>query len=159
MWFKENKACNFSLNCPLWFWFFSYYKRILRQCWHTRQKCFENPFLFPVSSTVTFALWCCCGFFFSFGLFYDNFQGALQSSYFQGSSTSVYLIKFYKRRSAFSLQKALDPSQGKYRCGCNWFSITDCHVVFESCYATIENYIMLLTKFQSIKKLKQAVLP
>lgn len=22
MWFKENKACNFSLNCPLWFWFF-----------------------------------------------------------------------------------------------------------------------------------------
>ena len=113
-------------------------------------------FLFPLSSIVTFALWCCddgwvfflsLSFFFFFCLFYNNFQGVLQSSYFQGSFTSVYCIEFYKRRSAFSLQKALDHSLGKYRCWYNWFSITDCFVVFESCYATIENNIIAPPKF------------
>lgn len=95
MWFKENKACNFFLNCPLWFLltiFFSvcFYKKIYIYTailTYNTEKLWKS--LFSVSGAINLALRIFC-------LFYDNFQVALQSSYFQGWFRQMYLIKFYK---------------------------------------------------------------
>lgn len=95
MWFEENKACNFfSIVLYGFYWlFFSppvcfYKKNYTAILTDNTEKLWKS--LFSVSGTINLTLW---GFFC---LFYDNFQVALQSSYFQGWFRQMHLIKFYK---------------------------------------------------------------
>lgn len=149
MWFKENKACNFSLNCPLWFWFFffpsSYYKRILQWCWHTRQEFFEILFYFLLLPQQLLG---CCGvrwivFWKGGGLLPDNFEAGFEGSYFQGSSTSGWLsYRISKGLHAFSLQKPFDLSLGKSKRGYSWLGRTGYSVLFENCFPSSHNKLI-----------------
>lgn len=150
MWFKENKACNFSLNCPLWFWFFfpvtikEFCSNVDTQGRNSLKLLFYFPLL--AQQLLPWDIVVSVGFFFFFGrgcLFHDNFQGGFESSYLQGSSIAGCLSYYISKcLNIFSLQKTLVLSLGKYKCGHNWFDRTGYSVVFENCYPSSHNKLI-----------------
>lgn len=148
MWFKENKACNFSLNCPLWFWFFFLPVTIKEFCSNVDTQGRNSLKSSSISCSCLNNFWDAVvsgGFFFFL-------EGGWSVSWQLWSRVWGLLLprivhirlsyRISKGLNAFSLQKPFDLSLGKSKREYNWLGRTGYSVLFENYFPSSHNKLI-----------------